>query len=156
MLEAMKKNIKKSSIRGFTLLEVLLAAAILASAVSAILATYYTCFVLIGTSKNINITTNAAMGLMEEIRSSAFPQIVDNYNGLNFIVNDIPQSRGVVYVDDTNPELLQVTISVCWLQGNRVIGEDTNLNGQLDAGEVDNGNNIIDSPVQLVTIIANR
>jgi hypothetical protein len=94
--------------------------------------------------------------LAEEMRNSAFNRIVDDYSGLNFIVNDIPQSRGVVYVDDTNPELLQVTISVCWRQGNRVIGEDTNLNGQLDAGEVDNGNNIIDSPVQIVTIIANR
>lgn len=133
-----------------------MAAAILASAISAILATYYSCFVLISTSKNINITTDAAMGLMEEIRNSAFSRIVDDYNGLNFIVNDIPQSRGVVYVDDTNPELLNVTISVCWRQGNRVMGEDTNLNGQLDSGEDKNGNNIIDSPVQLVTIIANR
>jgi prepilin-type N-terminal cleavage/methylation domain-containing protein len=152
----MKKILKKLSSRGFTLVEVLLAAAILASAISAILMTYYSCFVLISTSKNINITTDAAMGLAEEIRNSAFSRIVDDYNGLNFIVNDIPQSRGVVYVDDENPELLQVTISVCWRQGNRVIGEDTNLNGQLDAGEVDNGNNIIDSPVQIVTIIANR
>ena len=152
----MKKILKKLSRRSFTLVEVLLAAAILASAISAILMTYYSCFVLISTSKNINITTNAAMGLAEEIRSSAFNRIVDDYDGLNFIVNDIPQSRGVVYVDDSNPELLQVTISVCWRQGNRVIGEDTNLNGQLDAGEVDNGNHIIDSPVQIVTIIANR
>jgi prepilin-type N-terminal cleavage/methylation domain-containing protein len=157
----MKKNIRKLPICGFTLVEVLLAAAILASAISAILATYYSCFILIGTSKNINIATNAAMGLMEEIRSSPFNKIAENatdggYNGLNFIVNNIPQSRGVVYVDSDNPELLQVTISVCWRQGNRIMGEDTNLNGQLDAGEVDNGNNIIDSPVQLVTIIANR
>ena len=152
----MKKILKKLSRRSFTLVEVLLAAAILASAISAILMTYYSCFVLISTSKNINITTNAAMGLVEEIRNSAFNRIVDDYDGLNFIVNDIPQSRGVVYVDDSNPELLQVTISVCWRQGNRVIGEDTNLNGQLDAGEVDNGNHIIDSPVQIVTIIANR
>ena len=96
------------------------------------------------------------MGLAEEIRNSTFNDIFDNYNGLNFIVNDIPESMGVVYVNDDNPELLQVTISVCWRQGNRVIGEDTNLNGQLDAGEVDNGNNIIDSPAQIVTIIANR
>jgi len=152
----MKNILKKLSSRGFTLVEVLLATAILASAISAILMTYYSCFVLISTSKNINITTNAAMGLMEEIKNSTFNRIVNDYNGLNFIVNDIPQSMGVVYVDDENPELLQVTISVCWRQGNRVIGEDTNLNGQLDAGEVDNGNNIIDSPVQIVTIIANR
>lgn len=152
----MKKNIKKLYRSGFTLMEVLLATVILASVISAILAAYYSCFVLISTSKNMNITMDAAMGLMEGIRNSAFNQIVDDYDGLNFVVNDIPQSRGVVYVDDTNSELLNVTISVCWRQGNRIIGEDTNLNGQLDAGEVDNGNNIIDSPAQLVSIIANR
>ena len=46
---------------------------------------------------------------------------------LNFIINDIPSSRGVVYVDDTDPELIEVTVSACWNQGNRIIGEDTDL-----------------------------
>lgn len=151
-----KFNRIRKSKAGFTLMEILLAAGILASAVSAILLAYYSCFVLIGTSKNINITTNAAIGLMEDIRSSAFTRIIDDYNGINFVVNDIPQSRGVVYIDDTNPELLEATISVCWRQVNRVIGEDTDLDGTLDAGEDRNGNGIIDSPVQLVTRIANR
>jgi len=151
-----KFNRIRKSKRGFTLMEILLAAGILASAVSAILVAYYSCFALIGISKGVNIATNAAMGLMEEIRSSAFPNIVDDYNGINFVVNAIPQSMGVVYVDDTNPELLETTISVCWRQGNRVIGEDSDLDGVLDAGEDGNGNGIIDSPVQLVTRIANR
>jgi len=63
---------------------------------------------------------------------------------------------GVVYVDDTNPELLEVTVSVCWQQVLRVIGEDKNLNGVLDAGEDTNGNGKIDSSVQLVTRIVNK
>jgi len=65
---------------------------------------------------------------------------------------------GVVYVDDTaNSELLDVTVSVCWRQGNKVIGEDTNLNGVLDVGEdTIIANNIIDSTVELVTQVANR
>ena len=151
-----KSNRIRKPKAGFTLMEILLAAGILASAVSAILLAYYSCFALIGTSKNINIATNAAMGLMEDIRSSAFTRIIDDYNGINFVVNAIPQSRGVVYIDDTNPELLETTISVCWRQVNRVIGEDTDLDGALDAGEDRNGNGIIDSPVQLVTRIANR
>jgi prepilin-type N-terminal cleavage/methylation domain-containing protein len=141
---------------GFTLVEILLATAILASAVCAILVTYYSCFVLISTSKNINIATNAAIGLMEEIRTSAFTRIMDDYNGLNFVVNALPQSRGVVFINDDNSELLEVTISVCWRQGDRVIGADKNLNGLLDSGEQDNGDGIIDSPVQLMTRISNR
>jgi len=147
---------KKRFNSGFTLAEILLATGILAFAVCAILSTYISCFVLTATSKNVNIATYAALGMMEEIRSSAFSRITNDYGGLNFILNDMPSSRGVVYVNDTNPELLEVTISVCWRQGNRIIGEDTDLDGILDAGEDANGNGIIDSTVQLVTRIANR
>jgi hypothetical protein len=142
--------------KSFTLAEVLLAIALLIVAVSTILVTYLACFVLIDTVKNVNIATSAAQGLIEEIRSTPFTQIVTDYNGLNFTLNDIPESMGVVYVNDANPELLEVTVSVCWKHRNRVIGEDTNLNGVLDAGEDANGNGIIDSPAQLTTRIANR
>ena len=93
---------------------------------------------------------------MEEIRNAPFPQIIDDYNNLNFTVNTMPLNRGAVYVDDTDPELLRITISVCWNQRNRIIGEDRNLNGVLEAGEDANSNGIIDSPVQLVTLVANR
>lgn len=147
---------KSSFVTGFSLVEILLAVAILAFALCGILTMYSTCFVLTATSKNINIATNAAQGLIEEIRSSPFTRIISDYNGLNFIVNAIPSSRGVVYVDDTDPDLLELTISACWKQGNRIIGEDTDLDGVLDAGEDANGNGIIDSPVELVTRIANR
>lgn len=138
-------------------MEILLATGILVFTFCALLAAYISCFALMTTSKNMNIATNAALGLAEEIRSSTpFSDIVDNYNGLIFAVNQIPLSRGVVYVDDTNPELLEVTISVCWRQGNRAFGEDTNLNGMLDGGEDANANGIIDSTVQIVTLVANR
>jgi hypothetical protein len=100
------------------------------------------------------------------MRNSTFQQIDDTYgvnptadadiSYSNFVVNAIPSSMGVVYINDTNPELLQATVSVCWRQKNRVIGEDKNLNGALDAGEDANGNKIIDSPVELTTLIVNR
>ncbi len=142
--------------RGFTLIELLFAVGILAVVLCGILATYSSCFVLGATSKNTNIATNAAIGLMEEVRSTPFAQIPNDYGDLNFAVNGIPASRGVVYVDDSNPELLEITVEVCWRQGNRVIGEDENLNGILDAGEDVNGNGRIDSPVELVARVANR
>jgi len=111
---------------------------------------------MVKTSKNVSIATSAAQGLIENIRTTPFPQIVTDYDHLGFIVNGITNSRGSVYVDDTNPELLLVTISVCWKQGIKTIGEDINLNGILDAGEDVNGNNMIDSTVELVTQVANR
>lgn len=142
--------------KGFTLPEMLLAAVITSFVLCGILLTYIACMDMVKSSKNVSIATGAAQGVIEEIRSTPFPQIVDNYNGLTFTVNGIPASRGRVYVDDANPEFLLVTVSVCWNQGNRIFGEDTNLNGALDAGEDANGNGIIDSTVKLVTQVANR
>jgi len=147
---------RKTAHGGFTLIEVNLAMAILAFALCGLIAAYISCVVLVATSRNVNIATNAAFGLLEEIRSSSFTRIMDDYDGLHFIVNDIPSSSGVVYVDDSNPELLKVTISVCWRQGNRIIGGDTDLDGVLDLGERADADGIFDSPVQLVTRIANR
>ena len=141
---------------GFTLLELLVAMGMLAVVVSGTVAALIACTGLTGASKNMHIATTAALGLAEEIHSAPFTQIVDDYNNLNFLVNAIPSSRGVVYVDDTNPDLLQVTVSVCWRQGGRIIGEDANLDGVLDANEDANGNGIIDSPVQIVMQVANR
>jgi len=150
------QTIKPCKKNGFTLAELLLAVAILAVALCAILATYAACFNLTNISKNVNIATSAAQGLIEQIRNTPFTQIPASYDRLNFTVNNIPNSMGIVYVNDTDPELLVVTVVVCWRQGNRIIGEDLNLNGTLDAGEDTNGNGIIDSPVELVTQIANR
>ena len=149
--------------KGFTLTEMLLAVLITSFALCGIFLTYITCMDLIRISKNASIATSAAQGLIEEIRSTPFPIIANTplenppgFKNLNFIVNGIPSSRGIVYVDDTNPEFLRVTVSVCWQQGNKIVGEDLNLNGILDAGEDTNGNGIIDSTVELVTQVANR
>ncbi|MFH1281435.1 MAG: hypothetical protein ABIH91_01780, partial [Candidatus Omnitrophota bacterium] len=146
---------RRRSEKGFVLPEVMLAAAIAAFAVCGILLMYVTAMDLIRTSKNASIATSAAQGLIEEIRNTPFPEIVTNYNLLKFSVDGIPpingvaSSSGIVYVDDTDPEFLLVTISVCWRQGNRIIGEDINLNGELDVGEDTSGNGIIDSTVEL-------
>lgn len=147
---------QRNSVTGFTLVEIVLAVAILGSVLCGILGIYASCFVLAATSKNVNISTNAVLSLIEEIRSSPFNRIVTDYNGLNFLVNGIPASRGVIYVNSTNPQFLEVTIAVCWRQGNRIIGEDRNLNGLLDAGEDINGNAMIDSSVEFITRIVNR
>jgi len=153
---------KQISKKGFVLPEVLLATAIAAFAVCGLLLMYVAGMDLIRTSKNASIATSAVQGLIEEIRNTPFPDIVTDYNLLKFSVDGIPpingvvSSSGVVYVDDTDPEFLLVTISVCWRQGNRIIGEDTNLNGELEVGEDANNNQIIDSTVELVTQVANR
>jgi type II secretory pathway pseudopilin PulG len=166
---------KLRSKKGFTLAETLLAAVIAAFAVCGILLTYIAGMDLVKTSKYTSISISAAQGVLEEIRNTPFtdiPTMVFNVSGTNYSpiavssnltrwsfplpVNNLPANRCVVYVNDTDPEFLLVTISVCWSQGNRVVGEDKNLNGVLDASEDLNGNGIIDSTVELVTQVANR
>ena len=153
-------GVKLSSKNGFSIVEVLIATVVLALAICGILGAYTTCLVLVTTSKNVSAATNAAQGVIEEIRSTPFVDIINDFDGMIFTVNDIPSSRGVVYVTDTgalgSSELLGVTVSVCWQQGNKIIGEDANLNGVLDAGEDVNGNGMIDSTVQLKTQVVNR
>jgi len=152
----MRLRVKK----GFSLVEVLVATGIMAFALVGILGSYVTCLVLINTSKNINAATNAAQGIIEEIRSTPFTQIISSYNGMVFTVNDIPSSIGVVYINSStipaNADLFLATVSICWRQGNRVIGEDSNLNGVLNVGEDLNGNGIIDSTVQLKTMVVRQ
>ncbi len=143
----------KKLAHGFTLVELLISAAILTFVLCGILITYSSCITLVKTSKNINSATNAAQAKIEEIRAYSFDDIVADYNSETYAVDDIPGSVLVIYADDANTELLKVTISVCWRQGNRVIGEDIDLDGVLDAGEDANGNGIIDSAVTLVTLI---
>lgn len=149
----------KLSDRGFTLIEVMLAAGILAVVLSGLLATYISCFELISTSQNLTMSVNAAQRRIEEIRDYSFSLIYADYNNQTFTVDEINvgNSRGVIYVDDSNPDLLEITVSVCWRQrGNRIVGEDLDLDGVLDAGEDTNANGVIDSPAQLVTLISER
>jgi len=140
--------------KGFVLAEVLLGAAILAFVLCGILATYINCFDLITTSRNSTAAVNSAQSIIEEIRDYSFTSIFNDYNNQTFTVSEIPASRGIIYVDNTNPDLLTVTISVSWQQhGNRIIGEDLDLDGVIDAGEDINANNMLDSPVQIITLV---
>ncbi|MBI5554451.1 MAG: prepilin-type N-terminal cleavage/methylation domain-containing protein [Elusimicrobia bacterium] len=53
--------------------------------------------------------------------------------------------------------LLEVVITVCWrAKDGRIIGEDTNLNGVLDAGEDMNANSELDSPVKFRGFITDK
>ena len=162
--------------KGFIVPEVLLSAVIAAFAVCGLLLMYITAMDSIKTSKNASIATSYVQGVLESIRNTPFPDIPDmilvvdgvNYSPIvvnanltrwNFplpVGNNLPANRCAIYVDQTDPEFLLVTISVCWRQGNRTVGEDVNLNGNLDAGEDINSNGIINSTVELVTQVANR
>ncbi|MDD5450067.1 MAG: hypothetical protein PHO42_05670 [Candidatus Omnitrophica bacterium] len=136
----------------------MLAAFILLSVILSIIAAYMTAFDLVYTSRNMTFAVNSAKAKMEEIRDYNFYNIYADYNNQTFTTAELPAGKniGIIYVDNSDPDMLMVTISICWAQGSRVIGEDQNLNGVLDGGEDANNNTIIDSPAQLVSLIVAR
>ncbi|MCM8832168.1 MAG: prepilin-type N-terminal cleavage/methylation domain-containing protein [Candidatus Omnitrophica bacterium] len=74
--------------------------------------------------------------------------------------NEVGNFSGVYYVErlrDVNNALIDnlvfVEVVVCYRAGNRVIGEDVNLNGVLDSGEDVNNDGKISSPITLSTFI---
>ncbi len=151
------KRSKRASSKGFTLPEVLVAALVTIIAFVGILFTYARFIELDEIARNTSIVLQAAQNKVESIKNTAYAQIVATFDNQTFTVAGITNTGGVVTIDDTNPKLMIVTVTVCWKQtNNRLIGEDTNLNGALNAGEDTNGNGVLDSPVQLVAYIYNE
>lgn len=149
--------LKKKS-PGFTLVELMVATLILGVTLVGLLGSYISCLDLNDLSKNTSLAINIAQTKLEEIKNHDYALIKNDYDPTNqgkpFDITGLT-GKGVSYVDDTNPNLLLVTVTVCWRQQNRrIIGEDSNLNGQLDSGEDKNLNNRLDSIAQVITYIA--
>lgn len=148
-----------NSQRGVSLIEVLISAFILATIAIVFLQGYISCIKLASLSKEYLYVLNSAQDKMEEIRNYNFSGIYNYYNngvGHTFKIGgfDPNDNMGVVSVDNSNPDLLYVIVTVCWrhLDG-RIIGEDTNLDGILQSSEDTNNNAKIDSPITLVTYV---
>jgi len=150
-----KRLQRKDGKNGLTLVELLIAMAILILAVGGILLSYIRCIELNETAKNSSLAVQAAKSRMELIKSTTFGQIKATYDMNSFDPNGL-NGKGISYIDDSNPEFLKITVSVSWQQKNgRVYGEDLNLNGIIDGSE-DGGDGILDSPVELVNYIFDR
>ena len=160
-LEKSKRHIRGlQSLTGFTLIEVLFSAAILAFCICGLLATYVNMFLLSDVARDTTLATNAVQAKMEELKREDFTQVVNSGSG-PFNLTDYgfpsPNSKGRIDIQENfggyAGELTRVRISASFRSRDRLIGEDLNLNGVLDAGEDANGNNVLDSPVEVVTLI---
>ena len=109
---------------GFTLIEVLIATAILVVALGGILSLVSHCYTLIETSRNGSKALNIAQRRFEEIRNMDFVDIIDpaklnpsfviaDPDGLNF--------TGTVSIQQLDSHLDRVTIDIGWNQGARQI-----------------------------------
>lgn len=146
----------KRILMGFTLAEVLLAAAILALSLCGILLAYVRMFVLSDLCRDFTKVTNGLQTKMEEIKRTSFDNLLA-LNGARFELNGFAASdaEGVVEVTNTAySDLKRVRIIASFKSRNKVIGEDVNLNGVLNTGEDSNNNGRLDSPAELISLIA--
>lgn len=132
--------------RGFTLIEVLFTAAIIAVCVCGLLLTYMNMFILADLSRDYTLATNTAQARMEEIKKRNFSNL-SLENGL-FNLTDYgfpsPQSSGSVNITEnfsnyTNA-LTRVKVSACFRSRARTIGDSIV--------------NCTRSPVEAVTFVA--
>jgi len=147
---------KCTSNQGFTLPELMVAAMVTIIAFLGILFTYARYLELDELSRNTSIALQESQNKIEAIKNTAYDQIVATYDNQTFTPTGL-NGKGVITIDDTNPKLMLITVTFCWKQrNNRLMGEDTNLNGVLNVGEDKNGNGVMDSPVQLIAYIYNE
>jgi prepilin-type N-terminal cleavage/methylation domain-containing protein len=147
--------LKKS---GFTLLELMISAAIMVVVLTGLLAAYLAYFELSETTINSNKALNAAQEIMEQIRRGPDLNTMMGYNSLSYPIAGMPANSGLVHVsiDNSAGNILNVSVGACWMQKNsRIIGECENFGGNLAFSDL-NGNQVLDSPLQLNSLMAQR
>ncbi len=148
--------------KSFSLIELTVAIGILVVGILGVISSYIGGAALTDTTKNIALTSNAAVAKLEYIRRETIDSIslynhdifpppegenseVDiEYQNLNY--------RGIIYVDDIDSQLKQVTIIMCWRQGERTIGEDWVFETDANPAEHPRPN----SPVIITTLMTGR
>jgi type II secretory pathway pseudopilin PulG len=144
---------------GLTLLELMIATVVLVIAISGLLATFINILSLNETSRKLSLAIAACQDKLEEIRNSSFSTLFTTYNGMHFDPDGFlaQDAEGNVYIDNANPNLLEVCVSISWRErSNKIIGEDKNLDGVLNSGEDINSNGRLSSPAEIVTLIGQR
>lgn len=158
--------------KGLSLVEILLATLIIVTVAGAVFSLYPQLFQGVDVSSQKMVAFEEARQEIETLRnlnSADFSTLLYNvsYDPAN---NETPNPRpfntimanssGVYYVEKMHRKdgslvdnLVSVEVLVCFRVGRRMVGEDANFNGGLDAGEDQNGDNKITSPVSLRTLI---
>ena len=135
--------------RGFTLSELLLAAAILVFALTGLLLFFVNSIILNETNRNFTIAYSAIQAKMEEIKNRGFDNLFVSCpsprpsgcfcNGDSFDLEGISGGNGRIEIIEQTTDLKRIRIAACFMSRNRLIGN--------------NINDCQSSPVELVTLI---
>lgn len=152
-------------IKGFTLLEVMFAAAVLVGLLVGLMSVYIYCFDLQETARNISFALQQTRTQLEQIRDLDFAQIPTQQNLAGVPLNGM-NGRIRIEVSDCifpsgavaqNCNLYNIRVVTGWVQkGGRIIGE-----GQIDKSgnfffSDSDGDGQIESPVQIETALARK
>lgn len=148
-------KMKKFNKQGFSLIELLMAVVILLPVLTLGMQVFIKCVELSDLSKNSSLAVNGIKNRLTTIENTDYNQISGTYNNSTFTIAGL-NGIGKTYVD-TSTNHINITVSFSWKERNgRIIGEDKNLNGTLDAGEdTMTANNKLDSLAQASTQIFN-
>lgn len=153
IMRKLRKLLRQS--KGFTLAELMISTFILTFVIAGVIVSFFHCMYINELAHNSAKALTAEKGRISEIENTPFNQIAAAYNNTTFTAPDI-NGIGITKIDSSNPDVLVITLSFSWRQGNgRIIGEDLNLNGQINSGEDTNNNGILDSPAKISTSIYN-
>ena len=146
-------HIKHQNNKAFSLSELMIAALVFSATFAGIIMVFFRCIELSELARNSSAAVNAVKSRIATIENTAFDQIVSTYNNTTFTTNGV-NGTGITYVTSLDADLLRVTLVFSWREKNgRAMGEDTDINGTLNAGEDANGNGVLDSPVEMTTYI---
>ena len=146
------KRTKLHAHKGLTLPELLITTIILLPLFVGTILSFIKSMELSEMARHSSMAVLACKNKMAEIENTAFAQVHGNFNNTTFTAPDL-NGIGVVYVDNSNPALIEITTSFSWRERTgRVMGEDLDLDGQIDTGEDSNSNSMLDSIVQLTSV----
>ena len=142
---------QKRDHRGFTIPELMMACFVLQALFVGAIVTIVKCMEYSDLARHQSQALASVRTRMMQIENTPYAQVFATYHDTNFTAAGL-NGLGKILVDDSDPSLLTITTTFCWRErSGRVIGEDSDLDGVLDAGEDKNANGRIDSSVQIVT-----
>ncbi len=147
--------------KAFTLVELVIVAAILGISIVGMMKLYIYTTVLSKLSENKTLATGEVQSKLELMRNHDFNNILADYSsggtpGNTFQLTNL-DGIGIIYINSANNDLYEVEIVACWRDKyGRIIGEDSDLDGILDMGEDKNGDGKINSIAQIMGMIARR
>ena len=155
----MKNHLKNKE--GFTLVELVFVIGILASIAVGMVQLYIHTAAMADLSGNVSIAVSQAQNILEEIREHDYDLISADYgaggNPGNKFDLTLMTGKGRIYLDTSNAELIEIEVVVSWEDRyGRIIGEDLDLDGELDGGEDSNGDSKLSSIVTLMSMVTRR